>query len=104
MSAFSATGAAGAAPPAAQTPIPHNLILEDRARLSATGVTRVLSCDENGASMETGRGRLTVLGRELSVSELSLETGEIRISGRIDQIEYTETLQSSGGLLRRLVR
>lgn len=83
---------------------PHNLILEDRSKLSATGVLRVISCDETGAVMDTGQGRLTVLGRELSVSELSLDTGEVRVFGRIDQIEYTDTRESSGGLLRRLIR
>lgn len=83
---------------------PHNLILEDRSRLTATGVTRVISCDEQGACMDTGKGRLTIMGRGLSVSELSLETGEIRVSGRIDQIEYAENRESSGGFLRRLVR
>ena len=83
---------------------PHNLILEDRSKLSATGVLRVISCDETGAVMDTGQGRLTVLGRELSVSDLSLDTGEVRVFGRIDQIEYTDTRESSGGLLRRLIR
>lgn len=95
-------GAISAAVP--RPPMPHNLILEDRSRLSVTGVTRVISCDETGAVMETACGRLTVLGQQLSVGELSLETGEVRVSGRIDQLEYTETRQSSGGLLRRLVR
>lgn len=91
-------------PPAKAADAPHNLILEDRSRLTATGVTRVISCDELGACMDTGKGRLTIAGRGLSVSELSLETGEVRVSGRIDQIEYAENRESSGGFLRRLVR
>ena len=89
---------------AMQPSVPHNLILEDRSRLSVTGITRVISCDETGAVMETPQGRITVLGQQLSVGQLSLESGELRLTGRIDQIEYTETRQSSGGLLRRLVR
>lgn len=92
------------AAPQAKSELPHNLILEDRHRLTATGVTKVISCDAFSACMDTGKGRLTILGRELSVSELSLETGEIKVSGQIDQIEYAENRESSGGFLRRLVR
>ncbi len=84
--------------------LPHNLIVEERGRLTATGVTRMLSCDECAACMETALGRLTVTGTELSVSELSLETGEIRLAGRVDRIEYAETRESAGGFFRRLVR
>ena len=90
--------------PQPKSELPHNLILEDRRRLTATGVTKVISCDAFSACMDTSKGRLTIAGRELSVSELSLETGEVKVSGRIDQIDYAETRESSGGFLRRLVR
>ena len=84
--------------------VPQNVILEDRSRLTVTGVRRMLSCDENGASMETARGILAVTGRELSVSALSLETGEVRFSGKIEALNYTDTNVSAGGFWKRLVR
>ncbi|MBQ7859432.1 MAG: YabP/YqfC family sporulation protein [Faecalibacterium sp.] len=84
--------------------LPHHLILEDREKLTITGVTRVLSCDEATACMDTSKGRLTLIGRQLSVCELSLEKGEVRLSGRVDQLEYAETRESAGGFFRRLVR
>lgn len=88
-------------PPAAG---PQNLILEDRGRLTVTGVSRMLSCDENAASMETARGVLTLEGRQLSVSTLSLETGEVRVTGQIDALSYADTAASGGGFWHRLVR
>ena len=33
----------------AQARQPHTLIVENRGSISATGVTRIVSCDENGA-------------------------------------------------------
>ncbi|MCI2046813.1 MAG: sporulation protein [Faecalibacterium sp.] len=90
--------------PAPEKAMPHNLILEDRKRLTATGVLRMISCDENGATMETGRGLLSITGRELSVSTLSLETGEVHFSGQVDEIVYTETHASAGGFWHRLTR
>ena len=84
--------------------LPHHLIVEDRRALTATGVTRVVSCDETGATLETQQGTLLVGGEGLSVSELSIQTGEVKIFGRIESMQYTEPAPAAGGLWRRLLR
>lgn len=84
--------------------LPHNLIVEDRSNLTATGVTRVVNYDEGGAVLETQQGVLLVGGSGLSVSELSIQTGEVKIFGRIESLQYSEPAQAAGGLLRRLLR
>ena len=88
-------------PPESQTR-PHTLTLENRQTLVATGVTRVVSCDESGAALDTVQGRLTIGGQGIQMGELSVRTGEARITGTIEFMQYTETRQSSGGFLRRL--
>ena len=88
----------------AQARQPHTLIVENRGSISATGVTRIVSCDENCAVLETSQGILTIGGQEIRVSELSAQTGELRIFGRIDYLQYTEPRPTAGGWLRRLVR
>ena len=53
------------------------------------------------------RARLTIGGQGMQVSELSVRTGEVHISGQIEYLQYTENQQSkkqSGGLLARLLR
>lgn len=84
--------------------LPHHLIVEDRRALTATGVTKVASCDETGAVLETQQGTLVVGGQGLSVSELSLQTGEVKIFGRIESMQYSEPVPAAGGVLRRLLR
>ena len=84
--------------------LPHHLIVEDRSALTATGVTRVVSCDETGATLETQHGTLLVGGEGLSVSELSIQTGEVKIFGRIESMQYTQPAPAAGGLWRRLLR
>ena len=54
--------------------------------------------------LETALGTLTVGGQELQVSELSLQSGQVQISGRIEFLQYAENRESSGGLLARLFR
>ncbi len=85
--------------------LPHNVIMENRCRMDITGVTRIVSCDENSAVLETQQGTLTVGGSELSVSELSIRTGELKISGKLEFLQYTQpAAHSPGGFLRRLAR
>ena len=86
-----------------QNTLPHDLILEGRSKLTVTGVKRVLRCDADSAAMETGKGVLHLTGAELNVTSLDLESGEVRLTGRIDALEYTAE-RTPGGLLRRLLR
>ena len=83
---------------------PHNLIVENRRMVTATGVTRVLGCDDTSASLETQQGALVIGGQGLQVSELSIQTGELKIYGQIEYLQYTDPKQGAGGLFRRLAR
>jgi hypothetical protein len=47
-------------------PAPHDLILESRARLTVTGVQKVLHCNADSAAMETGKGTLHLTGAQLN--------------------------------------
>ena len=80
----------------------HTLTLENRRTLVATGVTRIVSCDETGAALDTVQGRLTIGGQAIQVGELSVRTGEVRIFGKIEFLQYTENRESAGGFFRRL--
>lgn len=89
--------------PAKPTP-PHNLIVENRRAVTATGVTRILSYDETSASLETQQGALIIGGQGIQVSELSIQTGELKIYGQIEYLQYSDPKQAPGGWLRRLAR
>lgn len=65
------------APQQSDLPAPpraHALTLENRARLTVTGVTRIVSCDELGATLQTPLGDLTIGGQGMQVSELSVRS------------------------------
>ena len=66
-------------------PVPgHRILLEERSRLTITGVTDVLSFDEESVTAETDLGTLTVRGEGLHISRLDLDEGLLRIEGSID--------------------
>ena len=64
----------------------HNAILEDRRKLMLTGVTDVESFDEKQVGLYTQLGELTIRGKDLHVSEMSLESGELSVEGEIQPL------------------
>lgn len=65
---------------AAKPPLPHDLILESRSRLTVTGVQRVLHCSAESAALETGKGILHLSGAQISMQTLDLEAGEAKLT------------------------
>ncbi len=66
----------------------QNIILENREKLSVSGVLDILTFDEEEITLETHLGMLTVKGSDLKVEKLSLDTGEIVAKGNFDQLSY----------------
>ena len=85
----------------------HKVILEHRSRGTITGIQEVVSFDENQIVLDTDMGLLTVKGKNLHVSRLTLEKGETDIDGSIDSLAYSsnEAYRKSGeSLFSRLFR
>ena len=68
----------------------HKLTLTNRGALSINGVVDVISFDLNEVLLETEAGMLTIKGQDLHVNRLTLEKGEVEISGNIDSLLYSE--------------
>ena len=69
----------------------HKLVVNNRKTSLVTGVIDVLSFDLNEILLDTEQGLLMVKGTDLHVNRLSLEKGEVDLSGNIDSIAYSET-------------
>ena len=82
----------------------HHLILEDRERLSVSGVEEVESFDENAIVMHTNRGTLVIRGENLHIEKLSLDGGDLKVEGDVDSLTYEDSGRDKGGLFSRLFR
>ena len=67
----------------------HKLVINNRKASTVTGVIDVLSFDLNEILLETEQGMLMVKGTDLHVNRLSVEKGEVDLSGNIDSIAYS---------------
>lgn len=76
-----------------KTGVIQNLILENREKLSISGVNDVLSFDDQVVMVETDLGLLTVKGENLRINKLSLDTSEVIVEGEISYLAYSEKSQ-----------
>ena len=81
--------------------LPHKLQLNERKKLTMTGVTEVVSFDETCVVLQTSLGLLIVQGQQLSLKNLSLDGGQVAVDGTISALSYEEPRQSGW---RRLFR
>ena len=71
----------------------QNVVLENREKLSISGVLDVLSFDDQVVIVETELGLLTVKGDNLRINKLSLDTSEVIVEGDISCLAYSEKNQ-----------
>lgn len=68
----------------------QNLILENREKLTVTGVEDVLSFDDQIVIIDTQLGLLTIKGDDLRINELNLDSSEVVIEGEIFNLGYSD--------------
>ena len=78
-----------------QTNIMQNVILENRKKLTLTGIKDVLSFDDEIVIVESELGLLNIKGADLRVNKISVETGDVIVEGNIRAIEYSDKDLSS---------
>lgn len=84
---------------------PHNVILEERGRLSISGVTEIDSFDEQTVILFCTAGQLAIRGEGLHINRIDVESGELSLEGdRIDSLAYADNHPIRGGLFSRLFK
>jgi sporulation protein YabP len=68
----------------------QNLILENREKLTVTGVEDVLSFDDQIVIINTQLGLLTIKGDDLRINKLNLDSSEVVIEGEIFNLGYSD--------------
>ena len=70
--------------------LPHKLTLNERKNLTLTGVTEVISFDENTVALRTNLGALMIHGQNLQLKTLSLDGGQVAVDGEVTAMIYEE--------------
>ena len=86
---------------AEQNVFPHRLSLNERKELTVSGVTEVVSFDEEAVVLKTSLGTLNVHGRQLQLKNLSTSGGQVEVSGNVAALIYQQS-KPSGSWVKRL--
>lgn len=83
-----------------------NLALEDRKRLTLSGVIEVISFDEQKIDLTTKLGNLTIKGEELKMNKLDVQNGDVIIVGSISYMVYNGKIskKSNESIISRLFK
>ena len=74
----------------------QKLILENRQDLAVTGVSDVVSFDENGAVLETVNGMLIIDGEALHVTQLDIKNGNVSVEGKVNGLLFSDGKNNKG--------
>ena len=90
---------------AGSTPRTHKLSMDNRKQMNLTGIKDVVAFDLNQVLLESNLGMVHIKGSDLKVTKLTIEKGEVNISGKIDSIVYSDLKdygEKSKAILKRM--
>ena len=84
----------------------HNIIIENRCKISVSGVEDIESFNEEEIILHTTGGVLFIKGENLHINRLSVDSGDTQITGSINCLDYPSNYGKSKGasLLGRILR
>ncbi len=82
----------------------HSIHMDERARMSVTGVSDVESFNEQEVCLSTLAGLLHIDGSGLHITKLSLDEGHVLLEGDILALEYEPLPTERRGLFSRVFR
>ncbi|NLW39464.1 MAG: sporulation protein YabP [Tissierellia bacterium] len=75
----------------------QNVLIEDRNKVTITGVEQVESFNDNTIVLKTVKGGMIIKGEGLNVGKLNLDDGNVKIDGVINGINYMDKGTSQKG-------
>lgn len=78
----------------------ENLTLENRKKLSLTGISEVISSSEKELMVKLGDTKLSIAGENISIIRLNIESGELEATGEFNEFSYGK----KGNFLKRIFK
>lgn len=72
----------------------HEIVLIKRKELSISGVSEVISFDDESARLMSVEGEVYIEGEGIKIGTLDTERGVVTLSGRIDGIYYADEVKN----------
>lgn len=81
-----------------------NLLLENRKYLKLTGVEKIFETNENKLILKVAGSNLLILGNNLSVEKLDVNSGLLEINGEINELKYSAQPQNKTSFIKKIFK
>ncbi|CCY71959.1 sporulation protein YabP [Clostridium sp. CAG:921] len=83
----------------------QNIIMENREKVTVSGVIDIHSFDDELVLAQTDLGILTIKGDDLKMNKLNLENNELIVEGKITAVAYSDINQAKkSGFMNKLFK
>ena len=83
----------------------QNIIMENREKISISGVIDIHSFDDELVLAQTDLGILTIKGDDLKMNKLNLDNNELIVEGRIVAVAYSDANKTQkSGFMNKLFK
>lgn len=82
----------------------HGINITGREKTTTTGITDVLSFDEENIIAQTSMGVLIIRGSKLHITSLDLDKGTLNIEGTVSSLMYDDDEAQKSSFLSRLFK
>lgn len=82
----------------------HNFLLENREKMSISGVLDVDIFNPDMVVVQTDMGMLTIKGVDLHINKLNLESSELCLEGEISSCAYSEKAVTAGSFFTKIFK
>lgn len=83
----------------------HILHIDNREKIDISGVTKVITFNDESIILNTIMGSLEIKGKGLKVDKLNVDTGDMLIEGEVVSLYYTSKEKGKkGNLLKSLFK
>lgn len=72
----------------------HHMMIKNRESLDVTGIKKIECLNTNEFVLETVLGAMVITGKNLEMTSLNIEAGELSIAGYVDSIAYSDKVVS----------
>ncbi len=80
------------------------IVIENRGILKITGVEKIFETNENKIVLKVCGSTLNILGLNLSVEKLDVNSGNLELIGKIDEIKYSDKNLNKTNLIKRIFK
>lgn len=81
----------------------NKLILTNQANLTISGIKRAVTLNESSIYLELENTSVQILGNNMEVKKLDVESGILEVLGKINQIKYISVKEKTN-LLKKIFK